>query len=69
VFSGTVEYIDLEGGFYGIIDHDDRYDPLNLPEEFQIEGLRVFVVAKIVDDQVSFHMWGTIIKILFILKI
>jgi len=68
-FTGTVEYIDLEGGFYGIVTHDTNYDPLNLPVDFQVEGLRVFVLAKITEDQVSFHMWGTLIEVLYILKI
>lgn len=33
--TGTVKYIDLEGGFFGIIgDSGKNYDPINLSEEF-----------------------------------
>ena len=63
--TGTVTYIDLEGGFYGIIgDNQENYDPINLPDEFQQEGLRVRFTAKYRDDLASIHMWGRIIEIL-----
>ena len=63
--SGTVTYIDLEGGFYGIIgDNQENYDPINLPDEFQQEGLRITFTAKYRDDLASIHMWGRIIEIL-----
>ena len=62
---GRVVYVDLEGGFYGIISNlDEQYDPINLPVEFQQNGLPVYVVAKIRDDLGSIHMWGIIIEIL-----
>lgn len=62
---GTVVYIDLEGGFYGILStQGDKYDPINLPIEFQHDGLPVYVVAKIRTDLGSIHMWGIIIEIL-----
>ena len=62
--TGTVRYQDLEGGFYGIIgDGGAHYDPTNLPAASQVEGLRVRFVAHTVDNGVSYHMWGTIIRI------
>jgi hypothetical protein len=64
VFRGEVVYLDFEGGFYGIISNDDKhYDPINLPEEFKVTGLEVFVIARIRDNYASFHMWGRIIEI------
>lgn len=61
---GTVYYIGLEGGFYGIIATDDRkFDPLNLPEEFRADSLKVSFLYKYADSQVSYHMWGSIIEI------
>ncbi|HQK83511.1 MAG TPA: hypothetical protein PLK24_06160 [Atribacter sp.] len=63
--NGTVTYIDLEGGFYGIIgDNQENYDPINLPDEFQQDGLQVAFTAKYRDDLAGFHMWGRIIEIL-----
>ena len=63
--TGTVKYMDFEGGFYGIIaDDGSRYDPMNLPEGFKIDGLRVIFSAIIKRDFVSFHMWGIVIEII-----
>jgi len=68
--TGTIKYIDLEGGFYGIIaDNGERYDPINLNQEFQVDGLRVRFEAKIRDDIVGIHMWGVLIEILKIEKL
>src|SRR5450830_1547588 len=62
-FKGTVQYIALEGGFWGIVSEDGKnYDPINLVEDFKKNGLRVQVEAK-VQDRVGFHMWGTYIEI------
>lgn len=62
-FKGRVVYLSLEGGFWGIIsDGGQRYDPLVLPEQFQIEGLRV--AGKVRRRNVAhFHMWGTIVEL------
>jgi hypothetical protein len=67
IWSGTgeVKYIDLEDGFYGIVSDDGKcYDPVNLPPEFQKDGLQVSFKMKILQDQVTFHMWGTLVEIL-----
>jgi len=68
--TGTVQYINLEGGFYGIVGEDgNKYDPVNLPDEFKQDGLRVKFSAKILKDQMSIHMWGALIEITEIEKI
>ena len=36
---------------------------MNLPEEFEEDGMRVFVVAQKRSDLGSIHMWGVIIKL------
>jgi inhibitor of cysteine peptidase len=62
---GTVKYISLEGGFYGIItDKNEHYDPINLSKEFQVDGKRVIFSYKERKDLASFHMWGIIIEII-----
>ncbi|MFX0105737.1 MAG: hypothetical protein ACFE75_09615, partial [Candidatus Hodarchaeota archaeon] len=59
-----------EGGFFGIISDDgDHYDPINLPLEFKVVGLRVLFLAEKLEDMGSFHMWGILVRILFIQKI
>ncbi len=67
--TGTIRFIDLEGGFYGIVTHDSRYMPIELPPEFEIDGLRVKFKAEIREDLVSIHMWGILIELIYIDKI
>ncbi|MFX0011799.1 MAG: hypothetical protein ACFE9R_15905 [Candidatus Hermodarchaeota archaeon] len=63
--TGTITYLDFEGGFFGIIgDDDENYDPINLPEEFESEGLRVEFTAIKREDLGSFHMWGILIELI-----
>jgi hypothetical protein len=61
---GTVTYKSLEGGFYAI-DGDDgkKYDPVNLPEAFRKDGLRVKATARLKPGVMGFHMYGAIVEI------
>ncbi len=62
--TGTIAFLGFEGGFFGIIGDDgEHYDPINLDEEFQVDGLRVSFKARILENQVSVHMWGTRVEI------
>ena len=68
--SGTITYINLEGGFYGIMaDDGEHYVPINLPPEFKVDGLRVRFKGKIRDDLESIHMWGTLLELIYIKKL
>jgi inhibitor of cysteine peptidase len=61
---GTVKYLSFEGGFHGIVGDDGKhYDPLNLPQEFRVDGLQVRFTAIATDHMVSFHTWGYIVKL------
>lgn len=63
----TITYLDIEGGFYGILGDDgNHYDPIRIPELFKLDGLRVEFIALRRDDLASFHMWRIIIQILSI---
>jgi hypothetical protein len=67
---GVITYIDLEGGFYGIISGDGHhYDPINLPGEFQEDGIHVKYILEILDDQSNIHQWGTMVEVIHIEKI
>ena len=64
-FTGTVVWVPIETGFYGLRSDDGRqYEPLNLPTDFQVDGLRVWVRGVERHDLVSINMWGTILDIL-----
>jgi hypothetical protein len=62
--AGTVRYIDLEGGFFGIVGEDGKhYEPANLPEAFQEDGLQVEVEAVMLRHTISVRQWGQAIAI------
>lgn len=64
---GTVVFVELEGGFYGIVADDGaRYIPRNLPMEFQQDGLRVRFRARILKEVATIYMWGQPIELLHI---
>jgi hypothetical protein len=68
--TGTVIFLPIEGGFYGIKGDDGRnYDPVNLPDEFRKDGLRVRYDVRELRDRASVHMWGTIAEIVRIEKL
>ncbi|MDP2039341.1 MAG: hypothetical protein Q8L04_18340 [Ignavibacteria bacterium] len=63
--TGIVKRIELEGGFWGIVSDDNQnFDPLNLPQSYQVDGKRIKFSYKERNDLASFHMWGTIIEII-----
>jgi hypothetical protein len=46
--TGEIKYIDLEGGFYGIVsDNGEHYDSINLPLEFKEDSLQAEFKLKI----------------------
>ncbi|HET9233839.1 MAG TPA: DUF333 domain-containing protein, partial [Candidatus Eisenbacteria bacterium] len=56
--TGLVVHLDLEGGFYGIIDdRGERLDLANIPEDFKVDSLRVRYQAAYV-DRMTTRMWG-----------
>ena len=58
-------YKDLEGGFFAIVSDDNRkYNPINLPESFMQDGLKVKITARPRTDAMSIHMYGEIIEII-----
>ena len=63
--TGTVQYVDLEGGFYGIVAEDGtRYDPGGLPEAYQEDGLQVSFRAEPREGVLTTRMWGEVVRIL-----
>jgi hypothetical protein len=63
---GIVHYVDLEGGFYGIItDSGERYHPVNLGNSFRNDGQRVNFSAYPASVS-SIAMWGTPVRIVTI---
>jgi len=64
IITGTVRYLDFEGGFYGLVaDNGERYDPVNLLKEYKKDGLRVKFQVKEKKGMVGIHMWGKIVEV------
>lgn len=62
--TGVVTYVELEGGFFGILGDDGlQYFPTNLDPSFQEDGLAVEFVGQIQDDYTDVYMWGLPIEI------
>jgi len=64
--NATVTYIDLEGGFYGLVADDGNYLPLNLNETWQVDGTNVTFVARIKENTVTIQQWGTPVEVIAI---
>jgi len=65
-FVAEVSWIPLEGGFFGLLAADgSRFMPLNLPEEFQRDGLKIRVEGEL-KQVMTIHMWGTPLEIRWI---
>jgi inhibitor of cysteine peptidase len=67
VMAGTIVFVDLEGGFYGIRGDDGRdYYPLLMDEPYRKDGLRVAFDYEPVKDTATIQMWGTPVNLTFI---
>tara|TARA_B100001123_G_scaffold451006_1_gene625908 strand:- start:5005 stop:5475 length:471 start_codon:yes stop_codon:yes gene_type:complete len=62
---GFIKYVELEGGFFGIMTEDGaKYFPEYLEPDFKQDGLNVRVVALPQEQILGIQMWGMPIKIL-----
>lgn len=62
---GKVVYLNLEGGFWGIVDQSgEQWRPVNMPEQLKAEGKEVEIKAREVEEDMSIFMWGTPVRIL-----
>ena len=61
--SGMISYINIEGGFYGIItDAGDNFLPENLTSDFRKDRLRVLFEG-IITDRPTTVQWGRTITL------
>lgn len=62
--SGTIVFEDIEGGFWGIVDeNNNRYIPVNLPEQLKWNGKKSTMTIRYRDDISGIHMWGRYVEI------
>ena len=62
--TGTIRYMDFEGGFYGIVSDDgENYYPGTLDEALQKDSLRVRFELRELKDVMTFVMWGRVVDV------
>ncbi|QXD24307.1 hypothetical protein F7C95_20795 [Opitutia bacterium ISCC 51] len=62
---GFIKYVELEGGFFGIMTEDGtKYFPEYLEQGFKQDGLGVRVQAKPQEQILGIQMWGNPIEII-----
>lgn len=61
---GTVNYLNLEGGFFGIIsDNGQKILPMNLSAEYRQVGAVLKFKGYFLTDTMTIQQWGTPFKI------
>jgi hypothetical protein len=60
---GVVRFVNLEGGFYSLESVRGKFDPINLPGDYQHDGLQVHFRGIVRNDMVSVHMYGQILEL------
>lgn len=67
-FTGTMSWIELEGGFWGIVTPGGgKYLPTNgVPESLQKDGLPVRGTARVRKGYMTMQMWGSPVEVVTI---
>lgn len=61
MLQGTVRYMNLEGGFWGIVaDNGQHILPKGLATEYRKDGLRLSFSAQEITDMMTIQQWGTL---------
>lgn len=59
MLQGTVRYMNLEGGFWGIIaDNGQKILPKNLPQDYHKDGIRLSFTAQEITGMMTIQQWG-----------
>ena len=60
---GTVQFVNIGPGFYGIVDKKgNEYRPVNFPEQLKNPGQEVSLLVESVDEM-SVFMWGKSVRV------
>lgn len=60
---GEIQFVDVEGGCWGLLSEGERYEPLDLPERFRVDGLRVRFRGNRVTDMASICQIGPLLRL------
>ena len=60
---GVVRYADVEGGCWTIVTPSETYEPVDLDDEYRVDGLEVAFDVEERDDLASTCMVGVIVEV------
>jgi hypothetical protein len=61
----TVNYYDLEGGFYGLTSQaGDKLLPMNLAKKYKFQGTVLKVKGELIKDMMTIQQWGQPFRII-----
>jgi hypothetical protein len=61
----TVKYHDFEGGFFGLVSATGKnLLPINLRQEYKVDGTELRVRGHIIEGMMSIQQWGVAFKII-----
>jgi len=55
----TVKYLNLEGGFYGLVSAKGaKFLPINLPEKYKVDGTILRIKGQPINNMMTIQQWG-----------
>jgi len=61
---GYIQFIDLETGYWELVEEDQKYRISNVPEALKHENLRIAAMVEVLENEMSIFMSGKSIKII-----
>ncbi len=62
--TGTVHFLEMEGGFYGIItDKGVKLLPMGLDKEYMVSGTIINFDGEFVKDRATIQQWGQLFRV------
>lgn len=63
-YKGTIRYMNMEGGFYGIVtDKGEKLLPIGLEKKYFVEGTVISFSGKYVEGMMTIQQWGKPFKV------
>ena len=61
---GIVKYLEIEMGFWGIETDNEKYFPINLPEQLKTNKAEIICSLEILEYVMTSHNWGRPCKVI-----
>lgn len=61
---GYIKFIDLETGYWELVEDNEKYRISNVADALKHENLRIAAIAEVLENEMSIFMSGNSIKII-----